>query len=261
MKNRPIGLFDSGFGGLTVMREVAKILPHEHLIYFGDTAHLPYGNKSPEAILRLAKQNAAFLLSKEIKLLMIPCHTACCHALTALQKELPIPVIGVIESGLELVKHLDRVAILGTTSTIESQMYQSLIQAQNPRAFIYAQACPLFVPLIEEGFCNHPAMSLAAESYLNPLIGKVDAVLLACTHYPLARQTLSQLLGPNIQLLEPAEKCALQVKDYLSKVDLLNPQTEKPIYEFYVSDDPAKFRKLGEIFLGYPIEKNTKVYL
>lgn len=255
---RPIGLFDSGFGGLTVMREVARLLPQEDLIYLGDTARLPYGNKSPETVLRFARENAAFLLDQGVKLLMIPCHTACCHALSILEQELPIPVIGVIQPGLELLRSKKRIAVLGTRSTIESGLYQSLILKQNPEATLIAKACPLFVPLIEEGFYNHPSLTLIAKSYAEDLLGKVDAVLLACTHYPLIRSTLQTLFGPEVALIEPAERCALEAKSYLSKAGLLNPQTKKSTYQFYATDDPEKFQKLGEIFFGSPIKKVEK---
>jgi glutamate racemase len=254
----PIGLFDSGFGGLTVMREVVRLLPAENLIYLGDTARLPYGNKSPQMVLQFAQENAAFLLEKRIKLLMIPCHTACSHALAILQKTLPIPVIGVIQPGLELLTHSSRIAILGTTSTIESGIYQSLIQQQLPHATIYPQACPLFVPLIEEGFHSHSSASLIAESYLSPLKGQIDTALLACTHYPLLRPLLQQTLGPHVKLIEPAERCALLARDYLSSTRQLNPQTDKSTYEFYVTDDPHKFRRLGKLFFGSDIERVEK---
>lgn len=256
--DRAIGLFDSGFGGLTVMREVARLLPYENLIYLGDTAHLPYGNKSPEAVIRFSLENATFLMDKEIKLLMIPCHTACCHAISLLQKELPIPVIGVIQAGLDLVKNFDRIAVLGTSSTIDSGLYQTLIEKQNPKVAVFPKACPLFVPLIEEGFYNHPSIGLIAESYLEPLKGNIDAALLACTHYPLIRFTLQKVFGPQVALIEPAERCAMQAKDYLSKAKLLNPQRKKPIYQFFATDDPEKFRRLGEVFFGSLIERVEK---
>ncbi len=255
---RPIGLFDSGFGGLTVMREVVRLLPQENLVYLGDTAHLPYGNKSPEAVLRFALNNADFLLRKKIKLLMIPCHTACSHALDILREKLSIPVIGVIQPGLELLAQETRsgkVAILGTASTIRSGLYQSLLLRAHPTMEIHAVSCPLFVPLIEEGFYDHPAASLIAESYLGHLRGKIDAALLACTHYPLLKNVLQQTLSPAVKLIEPAENCALQARETLSKNFLLNPQKEKPAYEFYASDDPEKFRQFGKIFFGSAIEK------
>jgi glutamate racemase len=253
--DRPIGLFDSGFGGLTVMREVSRLLPKENLIYLGDTAHLPYGNKSPEAVLQFALENAAFLLQKKIKLLIIACHTACSHALEALQRSLPIPVIGVIEPGLKLIQGISRLALLATSSTIESQTYQALIQAQNPQIQLYPKACPLFVPLIEEGFYNHPAATLIAESYLTPLKNKIDAALLACTHYPLLRPLLQQVLGPDVRLIEPAAGCALEAKNYLSRHQLLNFQNNQPYYEFYATDAPEKFGYFGTTFFGSPIGK------
>ncbi len=217
---RPIGLFDSGFGGLTVMREVVRLLPNENLVYLGDTAHLPYGNKSPQTVLRYALENASFLLQKKIKLLMIPCHTACSHALETLQQKLSIPVIGVINPGLELLAQETRtlkVAILGTSSTIRSGLYQSLVRQWNPKIEVYAVSCPLFVPLIEEGFFEHPSASLIAESYLGHLRGKVDAALLACTHYPLMKDVLQKCLGAEVKLIEPAENCALQARKTLAK--------------------------------------------
>jgi len=260
--HQPIGLFDSGFGGLTVMREVVRLLPQENLIYLGDTARLPYGNKSPQTVLEYALENASFLLEKKIKLLMIPCHTACSHAFDTLQDRLSIPVIGVVQPGLELLleKTLsNRVAILATPSTIGSELYQNLIRAKRPHIEVHSVACPLFVPLVEEGFYNHPSAALIAEAYLSPLFKKgIDAALLACTHYPLMRSVIQQVLGPKVQLIEPAESCAFQAKNYLALHHQLNMQNNKPSYEFYVSDDPEKFRRLGKIFFGTEIQNVTK---
>lgn len=252
--DRPIGLFDSGFGGLTVMKELARLLPHENLIYFGDTAHLPYGNKSPETVLKYAIANADFLMKQGIKLLIIPCHTACSHALEVLQNRLPIPVIGVIQSGLELIKDVKRIGILATTSTIESGIYQSLITKMNPNAKVIGKACPLFVPLIEEGFHDHPATELIANTYLETIRSEIDAALLACTHYPLIRQVLQKVLGPKVKLIEPAVKCAEEAIRCLSKSNSLNFQKNQPTYRFFASDDPEKFRRLGKVFFGSPIE-------
>jgi glutamate racemase len=254
----PVGLFDSGFGGLTVMRELVRILPSEDMVYLGDTANLPYGNKSPEVVLRLARQNAAFLIKQKIKLLVIPCHTACCHALESLYKEFPIPIIGVIEPGLRLIKDFKRVAILATQSTVESGLYQKKIREQNPRAFVLAKACPLFVPLIEEGFHEHSFTKKIAKHYLGELKGKVDAALLACTHYPLIRAILEEEIGPKVKLIEPALECAILVKEILTKEGLLKFQTSKPSYRFFCSDDPKKFQKFGFPFFGSSIEDIEK---
>ncbi len=253
--HRPIGLFDSGFGGLSVMREVIRLLPEEDLVYLGDTANLPYGNKSPQTITQLVLENTEFLLQKNIKLLIVACHTACSHALPLLQEMLPIPVIGVIEAGVSLIAQFKKVAILGTISTIESGIYQKLIQEENPQIQLFPQACPLFVPLVEEGLINHPATSLIAETYLAPLKTKIDAVLLACTHYPLLRAPLQKVLGPSIPLLEPAEQCALQVKAHLTASSLLNTKRQKGQHEFFATEAPEKFRHGGKMFLGTDIPK------
>lgn len=237
------------------MKELSKLLPFEDLIYLGDTANLPYGNKSPETILRFAEDNASFLLEKGIKMLLIPCHTACSHALALLQKKLQIPVIGVIEPGLELLKGYKRVALLATSGTIGSGVYQKLIKKQNPDGELFSIACPLFVPLVEEGFYEHRAAELIAEEYVGFLRGKVDAVLLACTHYPLMRTVLERVLGNGVELIEPASLCAMEAFRYLKEEKLLNGQKGKPSHLFFASDDPDKFRRLGEIFLGAKIER------
>ncbi len=246
--NSSIGLFDSGLGGLTVMREVIRLLPSENLIYLADTARLPYGNKSPQTILECALDNAAFLIEKNIKLLIVSCHTASAHALETLQKTLPIPVIGMIQPTLDLLHGVSRLAVLATKSTVESEIYQRRIRERHPQIQIYAKACPLFVPLIEEGFHNHPAASLVATSYLEPLQGQIDAALLACTHYPLLTPLLEKILGPKVRLIEPAAACAAQARAELMKRNLLNFETKNPRREFYVSNDPEKFHRFGKTF-------------
>lgn len=256
--NAPIGIFDSGFGGLTVMRELVRVLPFENVIYLGDTANLPYGNKSPEVVLRLARQNVAFLVAQGVKLLVIACHTACCHALEVLKREFPIPIIGVVEPGLRLVKDFERIAVLATHSTIESELYQKKIKEQNPKAVVFAKACPLFVPLIEEGFHEHPFARVIVKHYLEELRGNIDAALLACTHYPLMRAILEEEIGPKAKLIEPALECAFLVKEVLAKGNQLNAQVGKPLYCFFCSDDPKKFQKLGKPFFGFPLENVEK---
>lgn len=251
-------MFDSGFGGLTVMRELIRLLPQEDIVYLGDTAHLPYGNKSPETVLQYALANASFLVEQKIKLLIIPCHTACCHALETLEQKLSIKVIGVIQPGLKLIQPFQRIAVLATTSTIESGIYQKAILKQNPAAKLIALPCPLFVPLIEEGFHDHPAANLVAHAYLDPIKEQIDGALLACTHYPLIRSTLSEVLGPRVTLVEPAAPCAMEAALYLKNNHLLNLQTTQPQYQFYASDDPEKFSRLGKIFFGSTLENVEK---
>lgn len=262
MANSPIGLFDSGFGGLTVLKEVLEVLPSEDVIYFGDTAHLPYGSKSPEAIVELALENGAFLLSLGIKLLLVACHTASCHALQALQKALPIPVLGVVEPGLDLLarKKGGSVAILGTQSTIQSGIYPRLLRERAPQVKALSIACPLFVPLIEEGFASHPATEMIAREYLAPLMGAgkgagVEALLLACTHYPLIRPTLGRIVGAGVELIEPARSSALAVWTVLRERGLLNRQKRRGERRFFVSEAPEKFGKWGPLFLGEQIER------
>lgn len=256
--NEPIGLFDSGFGGLTVLNEIVNILPQENIVYLGDTAHLPYGNKSPETILQLALNNAEFLLQKQIKLLVIACNTACSHALQSLQKKLSIPVFGVINPGLELLVSSTKsknVAILGTSSTIQSGIYQTQIRQYDPQITVHPIPCPLFVPLIEEGYGDHDVTKVIAREYLGHLKEhKIDAALLACTHYPLIRETLKEVLGNEVALIEPASFLAAQIKNFLADRSLLNTQTTKPSYQFYASDNPEKFRRLGQSFFAHTLE-------
>jgi glutamate racemase len=254
-----IGLFDSGIGGLTVLQEVANLLPHEQLIYFGDTARFPYGNKSPDTILRFAKENAQFLQSKNIKLLVIPCYTACALGYTLLQQTLPIPVIGIAEAGaqqLATTTQTNCVAILGTTRTIESGFLQSQILKLNPHLQIHTIACPLFAPFVEEGLQNHPTLYEIAQHYLSPLKNtNVDCILLACTHYPFLTHILQKIIPPHVQLLSPAKFCAEKILDALKRANLQNPSTEKPTPHFYVSADPKKFHQQAERFLTTSVNK------
>lgn len=255
----PIGLFDSGVGGLTVLQELVDLLPNENLVYFGDTARLPYGNKSPEAVSRFAFENASFLLKQNIKLLVISCHTACSHAYATLKKVLPVPVLGVTEPGIESLltaTQTNSVAILATASTIGSNIFQSQLVARRPSLKIHTIACPLFVPLVEEGLENHSATRMIADHYLSGLRKTdVDSVLLACTHYPLLTSVIQSVLDPSVKIIAPAKTCATHVQNLLSKTDLLNPQLSTPYYQFYVSDDPLKFQYLSNSFFSKPIEK------
>lgn len=252
--SRPIGLFDSGIGGLTVFRQVARLLPREDLVYFGDTARLPYGTKSAETIVRFSLENAEFLLEKDVKLLIVACHTASAHALAILQEKLPIPVIGVVDAGLDLLMQTtrsQRVAVLATASTISSGVYERRILERNPSAKVFSIACPLFVPLAEELFFSHPAAAEIAVHYLAHLkASRIDAALLACTHYPLLRPVIEQAIGPNIAILEPAQTCAAMAKQLLQKLDLLNPQSTPPSYRFYATDNPSRCSALAKSFLN-----------
>ncbi len=267
--NDPIGVFDSGVGGLTVFRELTRCLPQEDLIYLGDTARLPYGNKSSGSITQYTLECAHFLLQQKIKLLIIACHTASAHALEVLQETLPIPVVGVIQPGFELLMqttHTQRVAILATQSTIASNIYQNLIRQHYPLACIFPIACPLFVPLAEEHFFDHPATDLIAAHYLESLQGaNIDAALLACTHYPILRKAIQKALPSGVKILESAQSCSEQVLLLLKNSQLQNTQEKKSSYRFFATDHTQRFAALAKTFLGYEIdlkpihlEKNSK---
>ncbi len=243
-QERAVGCFDSGFGGLTILREIQHLLPQENFIYLGDTANLPYGNKSPEMILRYSLECARFLMLQNIKLLIIACHTASSYALSI----------------LEALRGVQSAAILATQSTIDSNIYQK----NAPKGVtLFPQACPLFVPLIEEGFQDHEAAKLIAKTYLLSLQDKIDAALLACTHYSLMKATLQEVLGPRVLLLEPGQRCAQMVREELKARALLHLQNPNPSLQFFSTDDPQKFQRLGAIFWGSPIEnvgKKTRFY-
>lgn len=252
MNNAPIGIFDSGIGGLTVLNALLKKLPCEEFVYLGDTAHLPYGNKTKEAVLGYARANSRFLLQKNIKLLVIACYTACAHALTELQKELSIPVIGVIEPGCEILLKTTRskkVAILGTSGTIASRSVEKMLFSKDPSLVLFPQACPLFVPLVEERMHEHPSSHLIAHHYLSSLLEKnIDAALLACTHYPLLKPTIEAILGPKVSLIEPAEATATAVYNYLFKTAQLRTHADPPAHSFFVTEGPESFEKNSSLF-------------
>jgi glutamate racemase len=262
---RSIGIFDSGFGGLTVMRAIRTLLPHENIIYFGDTARVPYGTKSGETILRYSIENASLLIELGIKVLVVACHTACCYSLENLQNMFSIPVLGMIAPSVEKIIRTSsqgKIGILGTRATISSGTYQNHIAQKLPGAHIIAIPCPLFVPLVEEGFLDHPLTQMTIQEYLRPLKEKnVDTLLLGSTHFPLLAPYIQHELGPDVTLVDPGLTCAEALKDLLDEKNLLNLDTSLPHYQFIVSDDPEKFRLHGKSFLNYPIEhiyqKNT----
>jgi len=200
MNNRPIGIFDSGVGGLTVMAEIMKILPGEEIVYFGDTAHVPYGSKSPEVVTSFSLDIAAFLLKQKVKLIVVACNTASAFALPTLEKKLKIPVIGVIEAGSSAAiraSRSGRIGIIGTEGTIRSSSYPRAIGSLDRSAKIFSKPCPLFVPLVEEGWLNHSVTIAVAGEYLRPLVAKkIDVLVLGCTHYPLIKRVLKKLRGP-----------------------------------------------------------------
>lgn len=259
---RPIGMFDSGLGGLTVMKKLIQSLPKEQIVYFGDTARLPYGDKSQEAIIQYSIENALFLLEHKIKALVVACNTASAYAIDKLQQMFNIPVIGVIEPGVEKAVQTtrnQRIAVLGTKGTIRSEIYQKEIIKRMPDAVVIPIACPLFVPLVEEGFATHPAARLIAAEYLQPLLTKnVDTVLLGCTHYPILKELISEILGESVQFVDSASACTEKIISLLHENQWEAPPGRCISHRFYASDDPAKFQMLGKLFLGADIDDVTK---
>jgi glutamate racemase len=251
-----IGLFDSGVGGLTVMRQIMRLLPHERLIYFGDTARVPYGNKGSRTIVRYSIENTITLLEKNIKLLVVACNTATALALSKLRQLFKLPIIGVIEPGARsavAVSRNQRIAVLGTTGTIQSGAYQAAIRKLAPQATIIPIACPLFVHLVEEQWLDHPATRLIVREYLRPLQEEdVDTVLLGCTHYPLLSEIIQQEMRGNVAIVDSASTCAEQVAALLQNSNLLSPILQGE-HCYYSSDDPEKFRILGEKLFNCPL--------
>jgi glutamate racemase len=254
----PIGVFDSGLGGLTVAHEIMRQLPAESLIYFGDTARVPYGPKSPDTVRRYSREISAFLLEQGVKAIVVACNTATAHALPTLRDELDVPVIGVVEPGARAAVRATRsghIGVIGTAGTIRSQAYVRAIHAENPDVRVTALACPLFVPLVEEGWTNHEATHLVAEEYLAPFVkDPIDTLVLGCTHYPLLKPVIGEIVGRSVRLIDSAEETALDARRMLAANDLAASEGEGA-YRFIASDDPQQFLTLGRRFLGSAIER------
>jgi len=256
----PIGIFDSGVGGLTVMRQVMKALPHEDIVYFGDTARLPYGNKGQETVMRYCLENVSFLLEKKVKMVIVACNTATAFALDHLRQSFSIPILGVIESGAQKAVENTKtgcIAVLGTRGTIQSGAYQKALQQADPYLTVVPISCPLFVPLVEEGMGEHPATEMIIREYLRELRDyPVDTILLGCTHYPLLYHQIQTIVGNEITLVDSATTCAGKVAELLQYETLMNNQGNSlPQYQYYVSDDPVKFQELGERVFGHYLEQ------
>lgn len=252
--SQPIGVFDSGIGGLTVVRALMERLPFEHIVYFGDTARVPYGVKSVETIAHYTTQIAQFLLEKNVKTLIIACNTMAAVAAQTVRDMSPVPVLDVIDAGAWAAVQASpgrRIGVIGTPTTVNSNAYARAIHAQQREARIYSQACPLFVPLVEEGWLDHEVTRLTAEEYLRPVMAEhVDTLVLGCTHYPLIKPLLRQVVGEDVRLVDSAEAMANLTAALLAERSLLNPGSTPPRYEYYVTDVPVKFQTIGERFLG-----------
>jgi glutamate racemase len=252
----PIGVFDSGIGGLTVVKQIAAKIPHEQVIYIGDTARLPYGVKSSKTIVRYSIENTLFLLDKDIKALVIACNTAASHSVEKLRQFFKLPIVDIVEAGVrEAVAATEnkRIAVLATAGTVKTGIYEQKIAALLPGAVVTSLACPLFVSLIEEGFAHHPAARLVVSEYLAPLKEKhIDTVVLACTHYPLLAHFIAEELGSHVNIIDPAAACAEQVASLLCAQGL-SAVVPTGAHKYFVSDDPEKFGRLAETFLGNPL--------
>jgi glutamate racemase len=256
----PLGVFDSGIGGLTVARALFERLPRESVIYFGDTARVPYGPKSPDTVRRYSGEILAYLLGRGVKAVVVACNTSTAHALPHLQANSPVPVVGVVEPGARAALAATRtgnIGVIGTAGTVASGAYERAIRALRPTAEVHSRPCPLFVPLVEEGWFDHPATELVAREYLDPLRrAGVDVLVLGCTHYPLLKPLLGRVMGDGVTLIDSAAATAQAVARALSARGLDAPppppggNSRPPDHLFVVSDDEPHFRKVGARFLG-----------
>ena len=259
---KPIGIFDSGFGGLTVMSAISKLLPKENLIYFGDTAHVPYGSKSKKIVTEFATKISNFLVSNNVKMIVIACNTASAFSLDYLKKNIKVPIIGVIKAGSVMAAENTKnkkIGVIGTEGTIKSGAYTKEIKKYDNKINCYSKACPLFVPLVEEGWNTGKITEDIIKVYLKDLVDrKIDTIILGCTHYPLLKDTIKNVIGNKINIIDSANAVALAVKMLLTEKDLLKI-SGKSVYKFYVSDGPEKFKNIGSKFLGKKIVTVTKV--
>jgi glutamate racemase len=256
-ENHSIGIFDSGIGGLTVVRSLMERLPFENIIYFGDTARVPYGIKSVETINFYASQITKFLIKKDVKLLIVACNTMAAVALQTIKGLSNVPVLEVIEASAKNAAKETRtksIGVIGTPATINSNAYAQAIRLLDPKAKIFSQACPLFVPLVEEGWFDHPATRIIAQEYLKPVLAeKIDTLVLGCTHYPLLKPLLQDIAGNHVKLIDSAEAMADITSDLITRQKIGNQKRRTPDYTFYVSDVPYRFQSIGEKFLGRAI--------
>lgn len=262
---QPIGVFDSGIGGLTVVRSLLQHLPHENIVYFGDTARVPYGSKSPQVVREYTLQDTEVLLKHDVKLIVVACNTVSAVALDVVQKRAGAgtPVMGVILPGAAAAAKATRnkrVGIIGTQGTIASRSYTNAIHDIDPSVEVFGQACPLFVPLAEEGWTDHKATELIAREYLHPLVQqKVDTIVLACTHYPILREVIARVVPHTVRLIDSGEATGHAVAELLASSGEQNTSKLTPNLQFFVSDIPYKFSEVGERFLGAKLGRVQRV--
>jgi glutamate racemase len=250
---KPIGVFDSGVGGLTVVRELIRQLPSEDIVYFGDTARVPYGIKSKETVIRFSIENILFLLKENVKLICVACNTASSFALPVILNHFRVPIVGVIGPGAKEAVYATknkRVGVIGTRGTIKSRTYEAELKRLNPKIKVTAVACPLLVPFVEEGWLSGKVVREVAAEYLEPLKeARVDTVILGCTHYPLLRPVIKEIMGDKVTLIDSAKQVAMEVKQILSDNAWLNANG-RGRHKYFVSDNPEWFSSIAERFLG-----------
>ena len=263
--NRPIGIFDSGIGGLTVVREIFKRLPQEGVVYFGDTARVPYGTKSAKVVEKFALQDIFFLLKQNVKILVAACHTVSSVVLDQLIATLHLPILGVVEPGVKAalkVTRNNRIGVVGTKATIMSGTYKRKLTEKQKGITVISQPCPLFVPLAEEGWLDGEVTRRVAKIYLEPLKKQgIDTLILGCTHYPLLKPVIKNVLGKDVAIIDSAEETAELVKKRLKVLGLESEGKMKPHRTFFVSDIPDQFQEIGERFLGMKLGKVSRVDL
>jgi glutamate racemase len=259
----PIGVFDSGIGGLTVVKKLQAFLPNERLIYFGDTARVPYGSKSNSIIIEYAIQDAQILMKHNVKLIVVACNTASSIALDELRSRFDVPIIGMIDPGTDLALKTtlsDRIGVIGTSSTIFNKAYSKMLMKKHNGVKVFEKACPLFVPLAEEGWTSHKATCLIAEEYLKELkTEKIDTLILGCTHYPILSEIIQDIIGKDVKLIDSGTAAAATVEKLLKTKGLLADKKFSGQHEYYVSDLPVKFKEIAERFLGRSVENVEKI--
>ena len=264
-KEKPIGVFDSGIGGLTVVKRLASTLPAEDIVYFGDTARVPYGSKSNTTVIEYSFQDTKFLLSKNVKAVVVACNTASSIAIDELKKNFEVPIIGMINPGAKLAissTKNGKIGVIGTRATISNKAYSNEIRQIDPSMVVYEKACPLFVPLAEEGWINHKATYEIAEEYLQELRDlQIDTLVLGCTHYPILSEVIQKVIGDTVTLIDSGVASAGIIKEELDRTNLYTHRNTNGNHDFYVSDIPVKFKEVAELFLGRPVTEVHKVDL
>lgn len=265
-RNAPVGVFDSGVGGLTVVREIIRQIPKERIVYFGDTARLPYGSKSRDTVIRYSRQIIRFLNAMEVKAIVVACNTASAYALETIQAETSLPVIGVINAGARTAVHAThngRIGVIGTEGTIGSGIYTEVMKKMRDDIEVFGKSCPLFVPLVEEGLLHDSVTDEIASRYLSVLKGKyIDTLVLGCTHYPLLRSTIRRLIGDEVTLVNPAYETAVELRELLAARDL-SREEQAPLlgeqYQFFVSDLAEKFTDFATAILPGEVKETRQI--